>query len=93
MAGERGLKRLAVTRIDPTVLEHPPDVKADVSIPADRTLYDDFSEMLIHHAASIAVVDDGRVLGVLTPRWRDRIIIAQPGDERPRTRIDERWSH
>jgi osmoprotectant transport system ATP-binding protein len=64
---DRGLKRLAVTRIDPTVLEHPPDVKADVSIPADRTLYDAFSEMLIHHAASIAVVDDGRVLGVLTP--------------------------
>jgi osmoprotectant transport system ATP-binding protein len=64
---DRGLKRLTVTRIDPSVLEHPPDVRADVSIPADRTLYDAFSEMLIHHAGSIAVVDDGRVLGVLTP--------------------------
>jgi osmoprotectant transport system ATP-binding protein len=64
---DRGLKRLAVTRIDPAILEHPPDIQADVSIPADRTLFDAFSEMLIHHAASIAVVDGDRVLGVLTP--------------------------
>jgi osmoprotectant transport system ATP-binding protein len=64
---DRGLKRLAVTRIDPAILEHPPDIQADVSIPADRTLFDAFSEMLIHHAASIAVVDGDRILGVLTP--------------------------
>jgi osmoprotectant transport system ATP-binding protein len=64
---DRGLKRLAVTRIDPTILEHPPDLPADATIPADRTLYDAFSEMLIRHASSIAVVDGDRVLGVLTP--------------------------
>ncbi len=64
---DRGLKRLAVTRIDPSILEHPPDPRADVTIPADRTLYDAFSEMLIRHASSIAVVDGDRVLGVLTP--------------------------
>jgi osmoprotectant transport system ATP-binding protein len=64
---DRGLKRLAVTRIDPGILEHPSEVRAEATIAADRTLYDAFSEMLIHHASSVAVVDGDRVLGVLTP--------------------------
>jgi osmoprotectant transport system ATP-binding protein len=39
----------------------------DAVIPADRTLYDAFSQMLIHHAIWVAVVDGGRFCGVLTP--------------------------
>ncbi|HVH64657.1 MAG TPA: ATP-binding cassette domain-containing protein [Candidatus Acidoferrum sp.] len=112
---DRGLKRLAVTPIDVSVLEHPPIVQADDSlaearqrldrsrraivvdgsgkpigeldreqasgdgqvrdrarpfdatVSADRTLYDAFSQMLIHHAGWVAVVDDSHILGVLTP--------------------------
>ena len=40
---------------------------ADATIPADRTLYDAFSQMLIHKAAWVAVVDNERFVGVLTP--------------------------
>ena len=34
---------------------------------ADRTLYDAFSQMLIHHASWVAIVDNDRFRGVLTP--------------------------
>ncbi|HEY9288488.1 MAG TPA: ATP-binding cassette domain-containing protein [Candidatus Dormibacteraeota bacterium] len=34
---------------------------------ADRTLYDAFSQMLIHHASWVAIVDRDRFRGVLTP--------------------------
>ena len=39
----------------------------DAVVPADRTLYDAFSQMLIHQASWVAVVDGGRFCGVLTP--------------------------
>ena len=39
----------------------------DATIPADRTLYDAFSQMLIHQAAWVAVVEDEHFVGVLTP--------------------------
>ncbi|HEX3628909.1 MAG TPA: ATP-binding cassette domain-containing protein [Candidatus Dormibacteraeota bacterium] len=39
----------------------------DAVVPADRTLYDAFSQMLIHHARWVAVVDGDRFCGVLTP--------------------------
>ncbi len=35
---------------------------------ADRTLFDAFSQMLIHHAGWVAVVDQQRFCGVLTPQ-------------------------
>ena len=34
---------------------------------ADRTLYDAFSQMLIHHASWVAIVEQDRYCGVLTP--------------------------
>jgi osmoprotectant transport system ATP-binding protein len=40
----------------------------DASITADRTLYDAFSQMLIHHAAWVAVMDKDAYCGVLTPQ-------------------------
>ena len=40
----------------------------DAIIPADRTLYDAFSQMLIHQANWVAVVDGDRFRGVLTPQ-------------------------
>jgi osmoprotectant transport system ATP-binding protein len=39
----------------------------DAIIAADRTLYDAFSQMLIHQATWVAVVDGDRFRGVLTP--------------------------
>src|SRR3989440_6193682 len=39
----------------------------DATISADRTLYDAFSQMLIHQAIWVAVVDGSRFRGVLTP--------------------------
>src|SRR5438105_4396145 len=39
----------------------------DATISADRTLYDAFSQMLIHQAVWVAVVDGSRFRGVLTP--------------------------
>lgn len=39
----------------------------DAVVGADRTLYDAFSQMLIHHASWVAIVDRDRFRGVLTP--------------------------
>ena len=39
----------------------------DAVVSSDRTLYDAFSQMLIHHATWVAVVDGERFAGVLTP--------------------------
>src|SRR5437588_2143090 len=39
----------------------------DATVAADRTLYDAFSQMLIHQAGWVAVVDGDRFYGVLTP--------------------------
>lgn len=39
----------------------------EARVSADRMLYDAFSQMLIHQAGWVAVVDGNRVLGVLTP--------------------------
>ena len=39
----------------------------DAIVAADRTLYDAFSQMLIHQATWVAVVDGDRFRGVLTP--------------------------
>jgi osmoprotectant transport system ATP-binding protein len=40
----------------------------DAIVTADRTLYDAFSQMLIHQAGWVAVVDGDRFCGVLTPQ-------------------------
>ena len=40
----------------------------DAIIGADRTLYDAFSQMLIHQATWVAVVDGDQFRGVLTPQ-------------------------
>jgi osmoprotectant transport system ATP-binding protein len=40
----------------------------DAIVAADRTLYDAFSQMLIHQASWVAVVDGDRFRGVLTPQ-------------------------
>src|SRR3989449_3748036 len=39
----------------------------DATITADRTLYDAFSQMLIHQATWVAVLDEAKFCGVLTP--------------------------
>lgn len=42
-------------------------VRVDASVARDRTLYDAFSQMLIHQASWVAVLDQDRPVGVLTP--------------------------
>jgi osmoprotectant transport system ATP-binding protein len=113
---DRGLKRLTVTPIGLSELEHPPIVRVDESLAearsrvdsqwrrvvvldrndrlvgeldregaqgeasvrdrlrridatvgADQNLYDAFSQMLIHHADWVAVLDGDRFCGILTP--------------------------
>ncbi|MEO6796244.1 MAG: ATP-binding cassette domain-containing protein [Candidatus Dormibacter sp.] len=39
----------------------------DAKVAADRTLFDAFSQMLIHRANWVAVIDGDRLVGVLTP--------------------------
>jgi osmoprotectant transport system ATP-binding protein len=39
----------------------------EATVPAGETLYEAFSQMLIHRANWVAVLDDGRYAGVLTP--------------------------
>jgi osmoprotectant transport system ATP-binding protein len=39
----------------------------DATVAADRTMYDAFSQMLIHQAGWVAVVDGSKFCGVLTP--------------------------
>ncbi|HEY0493383.1 MAG TPA: ATP-binding cassette domain-containing protein [Candidatus Dormibacteraeota bacterium] len=41
--------------------------RVEASVAADRTLYDAFSQMLIHQASWVAVLDGDRPVGVLTP--------------------------
>jgi osmoprotectant transport system ATP-binding protein len=41
--------------------------RMEASVTADRTLYDAFSQMLIHQASWVAVLDANRPVGVLTP--------------------------
>jgi osmoprotectant transport system ATP-binding protein len=39
----------------------------EACVAGDRTLYDAFSQMLIHRASWVAVLDGQRPVGVLTP--------------------------
>jgi osmoprotectant transport system ATP-binding protein len=41
--------------------------RMEATVQAGRTLYDAFSQMLIHRASWVAVVDQDRLVGVLTP--------------------------
>src|SRR6202163_1021101 len=52
----------------------------DAVIGADRTLYDAFSQMLIHQATWVAVVDGDRFRGVLTPESFVAAIQRVPGE-------------
>jgi osmoprotectant transport system ATP-binding protein len=68
---DRGLKRLSVTPIDVGGLERPPGEMRDVSeveaqVPVTATLKDALSQLLLHDAPFVAVVDGDRCLGVLS---------------------------
>jgi osmoprotectant transport system ATP-binding protein len=52
----------------------------DAIVGADRTLYDAFSQMLIHHASWVAVVEQGRYRGVLTAQAFVRAIQRLPAE-------------
>src|SRR2546426_3821284 len=59
----------------------------DATITADRTLYDAFSQMLIHQATWVAVLDEAKFCGVLTPESFVAAIQRVPAEaERTETR-------
>ncbi len=72
VGADRGVKRLRVTPIDPSLLEPASaDASADLdlpTVPLDRTLQDVLSALLLSEDGRVAVVDDqGRVVGLLSP--------------------------
>ena len=73
VGADRGLRRLAVTPISSTDLEQPTGVDAQAArrsgawVTIDASLNDALATMLRYDAGWVAVVDDGRLLGVLTP--------------------------
>jgi osmoprotectant transport system ATP-binding protein len=73
VGASRGLRRLAVTPILREDLE-PSRVAADAngegalpSVPATASLEDALAAMMRHDEAAVAVTDEGRTIGVLTP--------------------------
>jgi osmoprotectant transport system ATP-binding protein len=73
VGASRGLRRLAVTPIRREDLE-PSRVAADAngegalpSVPATASLEDALAAMMRHDEAAVAVTDEGRTIGVLTP--------------------------
>ena len=68
VGADRGLKRLSVTPITAVHLEPADGAVPDGSaVPLGASLKDALSEMLQHDGGVVAVVDGGRVVGVLTP--------------------------
>ncbi|MDQ4132750.1 MAG: ATP-binding cassette domain-containing protein, partial [Actinomycetota bacterium] len=68
VGADRGLKRLAVTGIDPTKLERPPQQNAESlpEVPATSTLKDALSQLLLSDRGMVAVRDGEQLRGVLT---------------------------
>jgi osmoprotectant transport system ATP-binding protein len=70
VGGSRGIKRLAVTRIDPALLEPLDGVHAGAlggTIDASSTLEEAMALMMREDRAMVGVTDGARFLGVLTP--------------------------
>jgi len=67
IGGDRGIRRLAVTPIDPAALEPLTEVLDGPSVPAGATLRDAFAALLIGGTGQVLVRDpDGTPLGRLT---------------------------
>jgi osmoprotectant transport system ATP-binding protein len=71
VGGDRGLKRLSVTKIDVNGLkpphgELPFEGEIAAKVPVGATLKDALAQLLLHDARYVAVVDGDRSLGVLT---------------------------
>jgi osmoprotectant transport system ATP-binding protein len=63
---DRGQKRLAVVRIDPAKLQKAVSPDSLPAVPADATLGDVLSVMILHDSDRVLVSRDGEVLGLLT---------------------------
>lgn len=77
VGGDRGLRRLAVTRIDPALLEPADDVRqGDLAgtLPADSTLAEVMALLLAADKQTVGIVDGARFLGVLTPNGVHRML-------------------
>jgi osmoprotectant transport system ATP-binding protein len=68
VGASRGLRRLSVTPIRREDLEPvDPDLERTLEIPLTSTLEDALAAMMRHDEGLVAVTDEGRPLGVLTP--------------------------
>jgi osmoprotectant transport system ATP-binding protein len=63
---DRGQKRLSVVRIDPARLEKTASADSLPSIPAEATLADALSAMILHDTDRLRVSRNGEVLGLIT---------------------------
>jgi osmoprotectant transport system ATP-binding protein len=84
VGNDRGLKRLAVTPIDPALLEPaPPDAESLPSVPLTASLKDALAGLLLSDRGTVAVRDGDRVRGALTVTSVSRAIRDGRGPERP----------
>jgi osmoprotectant transport system ATP-binding protein len=69
VGASRGLRRLAVTPIDVADLEPAagPDTGAAESVPVTGSLEDALATLLRSDDGTVAVTEDGRTIGMLTP--------------------------
>src|SRR3954454_24489167 len=67
VGASRGLRRLAVTPIDPADLEPADGVEVRQSVDVTVSLEDALATMMRHDEGRVAVTRDGRPVGVLTP--------------------------
>ena len=74
VGASRGLRRLSVTPIDVADLEQPPTVDASASVALSASLEDAFATMMRNDDAVVAVTDNGRTVGVLTPNGVHRAL-------------------
>jgi len=63
----RGLRRLSVTSIDPLDLEEVPGADVADSVPLTASLEDALAAMMRNDTPVVAVTDNGRTVGALTP--------------------------
>jgi osmoprotectant transport system ATP-binding protein len=77
----RGLRRLSVTPIERSDLEDAPDAGVAESVPLSASLEDALATMMRSDTAVVAVTDNGRPVGALTPNGVHRALRRSVADD------------